>query len=456
MNSEYTKSWQRQLVILIFAGALLLRLLLGIYNREANDNHVDVVSLIVDKHTLPEKDDCWSCYQPKLYYLVCAGVVKLFHVQDFYGRVVVMQLVNVFTSFFILLLFWKFIDKQDLTVRRKLLTFAFFAFNPCLTGINVQGTNDTPVIFFGVLAVYAADAFFRKMKLSPGIALIIALVAGALTKASAFVLTGAISVIFILKLLAERSRTLKWRAAIYLSILLLTFVVIVPFAGGYYNNDKKYNSLTLSTWNRNSRPYFFKTTPVERPGLQNMYEGFFTFRYLDMIRQPYINNEVDNYPAHRTSLWSQMYGRTLFMHFDQWPPGWQSHDPFILLIGKILIVLGIVPLLLFLAGLVNSLDFVRNFLKMNRAYLAAPENYLHLVITLAVLASSIFYTYNYRDFSSMKSFYIFPGSLSIIKLFCDGLSLIKNRISISIVELVLMLMILLSIADTVFLIQQLH
>src|SRR6187455_3252315 len=136
MNSEYTKKWQRQLGILIFAGALLLRLVLALYNREANDNHVQVVSWIVDQHSLPEKNDCWSCFQPKLYYLVCAGFVKLFHAEELYDRIRVMQLVNFFTSFFILLLFRKFIDKQNLSVRRKLITFAFFAFNPCLIGIN--------------------------------------------------------------------------------------------------------------------------------------------------------------------------------------------------------------------------------------------------------------------------------------------------------------------------------
>src|ERR1043165_6189457 len=110
---------EKQIVVLIFIVAMALRMLLGIFNHEANDNHVDVVSWIVDKHSLPAKNDCWSCYQPKLYYLVCAGVVKLFHVQGFYKRIEVMQLVNVFISFFILLLFRKFINKHNLNARSK-------------------------------------------------------------------------------------------------------------------------------------------------------------------------------------------------------------------------------------------------------------------------------------------------------------------------------------------------
>lgn len=447
---------ERRIVILIFIFAMLLRGALCYLNREANDNHIDVVNWIVDKHVLPGKNDCWSCYQPKLYYVVCAGLVTLFGVEEFHQRILVMQLVNLVITFFILLLFLKFINKQNINAGSKVLTFAFFAFNPCLIGINAQGTNDTPVIFCGILAVYVADSFFREMKFSGAIVLTIALIAGALTKASALVLAGAISIIFMLKILAEYSTAVKWTAAKYLLILVISFLLIVPFAGGYYGNYKQYGSLTLSTWNKDPKPFFFKTTPLTRPGLQNMFDGFFTFRYFDMIRQPYINNEWNNYPLHRTSLWSQLYGRTVFMHFDQWPPGWQSQDTLIIIIGRILIILGIVPLTLFLMGLINSLDFIRNFFRRNRAYFASPENYLHLIIVMALLASSVFYTYNYRDFSSMKSFYIFPGLLSFIKFFSDGLASLKSRIIISITETVLLLMILLSIADVVFLIYQLY
>src|SRR5580765_4521932 len=91
---------EKRIAILIILLAMILRLILCYYNRQANDNHVDVVSWIVDKHELPEKKDCWSCYQPKLYYLICAGIVQVLGVHGDSERILIMQLVNVFFSLF--------------------------------------------------------------------------------------------------------------------------------------------------------------------------------------------------------------------------------------------------------------------------------------------------------------------------------------------------------------------
>src|SRR5437868_9561035 len=94
----------RKPVFIIFFIALLLRFLLALINRDANDNHIDVVSWIVDKNEIPERKDCWSCYQPKLSYMASAGIVKAFHITAISGRVLAMQLLNVFFSFWILLI----------------------------------------------------------------------------------------------------------------------------------------------------------------------------------------------------------------------------------------------------------------------------------------------------------------------------------------------------------------
>ena len=33
------------------------------------------------------------------------------------------------------------------------------------------------------------------------------------------------------------------------------------------------------------------------------------------------NYDASGYPLHQTSLWSQLYGRLHFVHFDRWPQG---------------------------------------------------------------------------------------------------------------------------------------
>jgi hypothetical protein len=442
---------------LILALAMLLRLMLGIVNRAANDNHLDVVNILVNEHRLPEKTQCWSCYQPKLYYIICAGVVNLFGVQEDSPRVLTMQLVNVAIAFFLLLLLLLYINKQKLATHSKYVVFAFFAFNPCLAGINIQGTNDTLAIFCGVLAMYAADSFFRNMKVGTALLLAVALLAGVLTKASMIVLTVVIFMGFAVKVIADAGLAQRGKTAKYFFPLLFLMITIVPFAGGYYHNYKTYGSLSLSTWEKDAPPFFYTKTPVTRPGLENMREGFFTFKWKDLIRQPYINNEWDNYPPHRTSLWSQLYGRTVFMHFDQWPPSWQSHEPNIVSVGKALVILGILPLLLFILGVLsNALGLVKRIVTGDRLFFTQVYKYLPLVVTMAFLASSVYYTYNYRDFSSMKSIYIFPGMLAFIKMFTDGFALLKLKAVMLFAEVVLILMVILSIADILLLYKQLY
>jgi hypothetical protein len=144
------------------------------------------------------------------------------------------------------------------------------------------------------------------------------------------------------------------------------------------------------------------------------------------------------------------------MHFDQWPQSWQSTVPLIVNIGRVLIILGIVPLILFCGGLAkNALQFFRQLLKKNVAWFAAPGNYIYLLTAGAFLLSSVYYTYSYRDFSSMKSIYIFPGFIAFVKMFTDGYAWLKSKRILQVVHVVLLVMVIFSIADVLFLIYQL-
>lgn len=442
-------------VFIILIVSFTLRLTLAFLNTDANDNHIDVISWILDKHELPEKNDCWSCYQPKLYYILCASMIKLFHVNQLINRIIASQIINAIFGLFTLILCWKFIKKQDVEASVKIITFAFFAFNPCLTAVNIQGTNDTLSIFFGVAAVYLTDAFFREQKNKTLIYLTIVLIGAPLSKASGLLLFFIVAFFFIVKFLAvdfPEKQILKK----HFLIILLSFILIVPFAGGYYSSYKKYNSLALSTWNNDAPPHFFTPSPVERPGVISMFDSWFTFRYLNMVDRPYINNGKEDYPVHRTSLWSQLYGRTLFLHFDQWPANWATHKSFIITVGKLLLGLGIVPLILLILGfLKNSVVFVKGFVVNKKSYLSKSNNWLHLIIMIGFLSASVKYSYDHRDYSAMKSIYIFPGIISFIKIFMDGYNFLTSKLLTQIVSVLLIVITFLSITDIGYLIFQL-
>ena len=66
------------------------------------------------------------------------------------------------------------------------------------------------------------------------------------------------------------------------------------------------------------------------------------------------------------------------------------------------------------------------------------------------------YAYDYRDFSVMKSIFIFPALPSFINLFMQGFALIKSKPVINSIYSIIVAIVLLSIYDSVFLIQQLQ
>jgi hypothetical protein len=101
-------------------------------------------------------------------------------------------------------------------------------------------------------------------------------------------------------------------------------------------------------------------------------------------------------------------------------------------------------------------QLIVKILQMDKIYFANPINYIFVVATFAYLGASMFYSYSYRDFSSMKSIYIFPGLIAFIKMFTDGYNLLAQGRSSVFINGVLILIIWLSAIDIGFLICQLY
>lgn len=423
--------------------------MLCLVNREANDNHLAVVDLIINKHTLPEKNECWECFQPKLYYIINVAIIAALGIEAHFDKILCMQMLNFIFSFFILFYLWKFINRQHFSFRIKLVAFALLAFNSCLIGINAQATNDTAEILAGILALYFTDRFFREKNFFHLCLLTIFIVLASLIKASGLIFFFALLIIFVIQLITAKKHEHKLLIK-GVGFFTISYLTIVPFAGGYWHNYKLYHDPFVVCFNKMNPPDFLHQTIASRPGIRSIADGFFTFRYFDMIRQPYIENEVTPFSLHRTSLWSQLYGRTLFVHFDQFPVGWQSKDPVIISVGRLLIILGIIPLLLLLAGMLKC---TKDFFSQQKSLV---NDWMHLVVIAGFLAFMIKYSYDYRDFSVMKSIFIFPALPSFINLFMYGFALIKSKPVINIIYSIMSAIVLLSIYDCVFLIQQLQ
>jgi hypothetical protein len=444
------------LIAAIFFLALFFRFELSMFNRQANDNHLEVISWIIDKQTLPSKEDCWECSQPKIYYILNARLMKFFEVTSLEKRMVFAQMINFFFSAVLLLFIWLFIRNQSFSFRIKILAFSLLAFNPCLAGINAQVTNDTLEILAGTMAIYFADLFFRKWKPIHFVFMTLSIILACVTKGSGLSLLLGILIICATTFLIQAKQKRRFLLFNFL-FFIIAIALTVPFVGGYYSNYKKYDNAFINNIpKKDPPPEFFHETYVNRPGITSVVNGYFTFRIFNMLRQPYINNDFTNYPLHRTSLWSQLYGRTFFVHFDQHPGTWATTEVKVVWVGRALLFLGLAPLTLFLIGCYLSCrDMLRFIIKKNKSGMFESISWIHFVLIVACLFFIVKYTYDYRDFATMKSIFVFPVLASVIYLFMRGFEKIKSEFVSKIFSAAIIALVFLSIADINLLINQL-
>jgi len=447
----------KKLIIIISLVAVILRLVLCSINRDANDDHVTVVNIIADQHYLPEKADCWSCFQPKLYYYVNALIVDWFNIPDKLPRIKMMQTVNFVCSLIILFFMFKFISKYISDTELQAAVFALFSLNPALLGINSQGTNDTMTIMFGVISIFYMDKLFSNWKLSDITVVIIAIIGACLSKANGVVLFGCFILMMLIKLWANKDKELNKKIMMYFIVMLAVCGIIIFVAGNYYYNYEHFGTPFVSAFDTTTPPAFFKNTSAGRPGIQSVFEGFFSFRFGDMLNQPYITNGGENYPLHRTSFWSQLYGRSFFIHFEQWPEAWQKTDQLTIWIGRLALIFGLFPALIFVIGFLKLLkESFTNFVFLRSEKVNETHSWMHLGITLAYVIFILKFSYDVRDFACFKPIYILPGLISFIYVFMEGLKSAKKYISEKVLVSGLLILVSIHVIDLSYLAVHLH
>jgi hypothetical protein len=182
-------------------------------------------------------------------------------------------------------------------------------------------------------------------------------------------------------------------------------------------------------------PHFFKKTVVGRPGVTSIFDAYFTFRLIDLIRMPHIirmpriNNEKWQPPLHRTSVWSQIYGRAHYVHFDYWPHRWKSDNLFILNIGRAALIFGLVPTLLVLIGfIVTAKEFLVRLSRIGLRVFCDQGRWIFLLFTVGFILMLLRITFVYRGFAFMKAIYIFPALICFMVHFIDGVEYIGGLI----------------------------
>jgi Dolichyl-phosphate-mannose-protein mannosyltransferase len=420
-------------VVLVFLCGALLRVALALVNLEANDNHFEVISVIADENRIPEKAEFWEAFQPKLYHVTVAALWRALPISSPANRMRLAQLVSCaagIVTLWIALVFFR--SESNVSAKVRFLSFVLIALNPGLIGINAQATNDSFAILFASLALYSGYHFFEKRRVRDFIGMTTAAILAPLSKGNGLVVCIAILLVFAVAFLRGRNGEAMTRdqALLYGSIFLVGFVLVVPRTGSYWEHYRRYGSPFVIPIPPAPFPNAFEKTFVYKPGVTSIMDSLVTFRLFDLLRNPVSTTDGEKYPMHRTSLWSQLYGRAHFAHFDAWPPSWrlpndggQRAASLVQNLGRLIFLAALFPTVLLLVGIwKRSVSAIRWFAGVKGPHASLGDWLLHLSV-LGYLAFIVVYSLRYRDYAVMKAIFILPGLLGFLMLFtreCDA------------------------------------
>jgi len=425
---QFITNPHNKLLLSIFLIAIALRICLSIANEEANDNHFEVIKIIKDEGHLPAKGRCAESFQPKLYHVCAAAVLKLLPFSSCAIQKRIAQIINCIAGIITIYIVYLFLINVNLNNNLKTICFSLIALNPKLIGINAQATNDSFVILFSTLTLYFTYRFFAEKKFTHFLYMTAFAILAGLSKGTGLVLFPSILLIFTARLLKNRNLSLNFKKG-YLSCSLIfsfLFLGIVPFLGQYWYEYHHFTSPFIPNGNKNPSPQFIKKTYYGRPGVTSIIDSYFTFRLLDLIKHPAITNGRRKYSLHRTSLWSQLYGRSHFIYFDRWPPGWQTKNKIILDMGRLIFILALVPTFILLLGIIKELNmWVNAVIKRKFDFIENTNEWVFDIFFGFYIFFIIVLTLRHRDFAFMKAIYLFPALLAALHLFIKGIGYIK-------------------------------
>ncbi|MDX2169594.1 MAG: hypothetical protein SF182_21170, partial [Deltaproteobacteria bacterium] len=434
-------------VILVSAAA---RLVLCLVNRESNDDHTVVAHMIRSGGWLPPASSaCMECSHAKLFHYVLAAAFEWIVPTGDASRMLG-NLLNFAAGTALLVLCAVYLRRLPISSTVRLLALAFVSFNPAVVGIFSQTTNDGFVILFSSLAIFAIARVLDGGRLRDGLGATLWAILAAASKASGWVTFAAGTAVLVIASLAAGARRRRYAAAA--AVFVAGFLLVVPLLHPYRQNLAQAGTPFV-----NDAFYTpFMAAEVPRPPRWPL-DMFLTFRLAELLRVPYDDYQGGPYPLHRESLWSQLYGRTVFLRFDQGI--WRNLDPRLLDLGRVSLVLGLLPLAALLLGCAGALaGAARGLSRRGLPALAERTDWQHLVYVGALLASLVALLIRYHRlewlFTWMKAIYLFPALLSLLALFALGLQRLWRRWP-RLVALWMALVVLVSIVDLTWLIHDL-
>jgi len=423
--------WGKAVVVVFLSGALL-RVILAVVNLEANDNHIEVISVIADENRIPDKAEFWEAFQPKLYHVTVAALWRALPTSSPLIRIRLAQLVSCAAGIVTLWIALAFLRSEvNVSAKACLLSFALLAFNPGLIGINAQATNDSFVILFVGLALFFGYRFFARLGSKDFCWMTVSAVLAGISKGNGLVVFLAILGVFAVAFLGlpNNSQRTRHRVVLYGSIFLGAYLAVVPRIGSYWDQYRRYGSPFATPMLPAPFPKLLEKSFVYKPGVTSIADSLLTFRLFDLLRNPVSTTDAEKYPLHRTSLWSQLYGRAHFARFDAWPPSWrlpsdsgQWVTSLAWTIGRLIFLCALFPTVLLIVAIGRRIVAALRWLTKAKSPQPQWQDWLLEFAVFGYITFIVVYSLRLRDFAVMKAIFIFPGLLGFVTLFareCD-------------------------------------
>ncbi|MBR9917120.1 hypothetical protein GYB29_05425 [bacterium] len=421
----------------ILALAFLLRVLLFVFNTDYNDDHVTPVLMWLESGVYPAVHDCWECFQPKGFYALVKFTAELFNLSSFSAVRFIFELYNTLLSLLVLFILFKVhisIKSKSIIVP---LLFAFWALNPKLIAIGAQATNDMFIIAGGIVFTLLVNRFFVKKltwSILMGTAVFVFLLA--IGKGNGLVIAAVFLCLLIYQLFRRSSLNLKMGSF----VLMILLPVLIAKFGGYYDKYLSYGDPFIINQDKASKPHWNQEDDFQgRMGVRTIKSAYFSFELESLIEEPYNINSGDEYPKHRESFFTQLYGQFSHILFERHPASWISFHPDMLNFARANYLVLLPLLLIFIASIFsNLLHGIHSLIRNGRVNLSL----FHALFSLTFIVFTLKYSMDYRDFSNMKVIFFFPALISMSYCF--------NEVTIAKFNNVVV-MLLLSLASLLFL-----
>jgi hypothetical protein len=447
----------------LFLFSLSLRLVFVLYNRESNDDHIQVVQLMLASSRLPTQSDCRECFQPKIFTFTVAKVVQLFGLTSLnpIGLAFVAEIINMFAGLITMAVAWLLI--VQLPIRNKwlkVLAFGLVALNPTLIGINSQATNDAFAILFSTLAIYTTYVFLQRQRITSFLLIILFACLGIATKTNAWVTAIAITITLFIQAFLKSDGKRKNISFAIIFLIAIPFLTIIDPLTQYIANYEKYGKPVMM--NKDTLPFpplNGKNVYNDRGGITSIRDSFLTLKFLNLLEHPRLEYVHDNYPPSRTSFWAMIYASGNSASFQNYPPSWSTNGTQGFWLRRGIFILALIPtLLLFMGVAMETFILLEGVFTRDDAIGQSTSYGLFVLILVGYFFFEVLYSLSYQSFLILKAIFIFPAILTFPSFFLRaGESLYKRfskhiRWIPSFINTSLVLLLILYAADIVSLI----